>query len=94
MTPARLRPRRPNMRRAVILFPSGLTLGPDGDLYIADTFSGRIRRVDLATGNISTVAGDGGEYRFSGLPNEFLLGGSPGLGKNIVMIVRTNDSGV
>lgn len=51
--------------------PSGLTLGPDGDLYIADTFSGRIRRVDLATGIISTVAGDGGEYRFSGLPNEF-----------------------
>jgi DNA-binding beta-propeller fold protein YncE len=51
--------------------PSGLTLGPDGDLYIADTFSGRIRRVDLATGIISTVAGDGGEYRFSGLPSEF-----------------------
>jgi len=51
--------------------PSGLTLGPDGDLYIADTFSGRIRRVDPATGTISTVVGDGGEYRFSGLPNEF-----------------------
>lgn len=50
--------------------PSGLVIGPDGDLYIADTFSGRIRRIELATGLISTVAGDGGEYRFSGMAQE------------------------
>ncbi|HSN05064.1 MAG TPA: hypothetical protein VLS44_08765, partial [Nitrospira sp.] len=42
--------------------PSGLSLG-SGRLYIADTFNGRIRSVDLSTGMISTVAGDGGEYR-------------------------------
>jgi len=51
--------------------PSGLALGPDAALYIADTFNGRIRAVNLETGLISTVAGDGGEYRYQGLPNEF-----------------------
>ena len=43
--------------------PSGLIVR-DGVLYIADTFNGRIRAVDLSTGLISTAIGDGGEYRF------------------------------
>lgn len=51
--------------------PSGLALGPDGMLYVADTFNGRIRTVDLSTGLIATVAGDGGEYRYQGHPQEF-----------------------
>lgn len=46
--------------------PSGLAVGTDGTLYIADTFNGRIRAVDPTTGLISTVAGDGGEYRYQG----------------------------
>jgi sugar lactone lactonase YvrE len=54
--------------------PSGLALDEDGNLYLADTFSGRIRKVDLATGLISTVAGDGTEYRYQGVPNEFSTG--------------------
>lgn len=44
--------------------PSGLAVGPHGDLYIADTFNSRIRHVDPDTGVISTVAGDGETYRY------------------------------
>lgn len=44
--------------------PSGLAIGSDGTLYIADTFNGRIRAIDPLTGIIRTVAGDGGEYRY------------------------------
>lgn len=61
-------------RQAGLSGPSGLALDADGNLYIADTFSGRIRKVDAATGLISTVAGDGTEYRYQGMPNEFSTG--------------------
>src|SRR5207244_1398331 len=56
---------------AALSGPSGLALDAEGNLYIADTFSGRIRKVDLATRTISTVAGDGTAYRYQGMPNEF-----------------------
>jgi outer membrane protein assembly factor BamB len=46
--------------------PSGLALGKDGTLFIADTFNGRIRAIDPVTGLIRTVVGDGGEYRYQG----------------------------
>jgi sugar lactone lactonase YvrE len=49
--------------------PSGLALGSDGTLFIADSFNGRIRAVDPVTGLIRTVVGDGGEYRYQG-PDE------------------------
>lgn len=55
---------------AALAGPSGLALDGDGRLYIADTFNGRIRMVDFATGVISTVAGDGGEYRYQGHATE------------------------
>ena len=43
--------------------PSGLALSGKR-LYIADTFNGRVRCVDLSSGLITTVAGDGGVYRY------------------------------
>ncbi|ULA63810.1 MAG: hypothetical protein LZF86_110509 [Nitrospira sp.] len=48
---------------AALAGPSGLAVTA-GTLYIADTFNGRIRSVDLSTGTIATVAGDGGSYRY------------------------------
>jgi streptogramin lyase len=39
--------------------PKGIEVGPDGGVYIADTESHTIRRIDLRSGVITTVAGDG-----------------------------------
>ncbi|MEW6730569.1 MAG: Ig-like domain-containing protein [Acidobacteriota bacterium] len=39
-------------------FPQGLTIDKDGNIYIADTFNHRIRRIDT-NGNIDTIAGSG-----------------------------------
>ena len=36
-----------------------MAIGPDGNLYIADTDNHRVRVVDLTTGTIVTVAGNG-----------------------------------
>jgi len=49
--------------------PTGIAFDSDGNLYIADTYNGRIRRVAASTGMISTVAGDGNfAYSGDGLP--------------------------
>jgi len=39
--------------------PEGVTVAPSGDLYIADTDNNVIRKVAIATGVITTVAGSG-----------------------------------
>ena len=48
---------------AALAGPGGLALAGDR-LYIADTFNGRIRCVQLASGLIATVAGDGATYGY------------------------------
>lgn len=50
---------------AQLRYPKGVEIGPDGSLYIADNNNHRVRRVDLSTGVITTVAGTGSKG-FSG----------------------------
>lgn len=45
--------------RANILNPAGVTLDAMGNLFVAENFANRIRRVDSATGTITTMAGTG-----------------------------------
>lgn len=45
--------------QATLVLPTGVAVGPFGDLYIADSGQFRIRRVDAISGAISTVAGTG-----------------------------------
>ena len=59
-------------------FPQGVALDGAGNLYIADTYNHRIRKVDAA-GVISTVAGDGTEgYGGDGVPAVAALLNRPG----------------
>jgi sugar lactone lactonase YvrE len=45
--------------KALLHFPRGLALTPEGDLLIADTANCRIRKVERASGVITTIAGTG-----------------------------------
>jgi len=40
-------------------FPSDIELGPDGKLYVADRGNHAVRAIDLASGTVETVVGDG-----------------------------------
>ncbi len=50
--------------------PSGLVIDQEGNLYIADTFSSRIRKLDCSTGIVDAVVGGVGAYQFAPGENE------------------------
>jgi RHS repeat-associated protein len=50
--------------QAKLNYPRGITVGPDGSLYIADTGNRRVRKV-TPDGTITTVAGNGGGSCFA-----------------------------
>jgi len=50
---------------AILSYPTGLAVDASGNLFIADTYNGRVREVLAATGQIFTVAGTG-RLGFSG----------------------------
>jgi sugar lactone lactonase YvrE len=51
--------------QALIGFPHTISIGRDAQLYLADTANNRVRKIDLKTGIITTVAGTG-EKGYSG----------------------------
>jgi sugar lactone lactonase YvrE len=63
-------------------FPTGLALDGKGNLYVADNRNNAIRKIDLAFGNVTTVAGNKtgqtGVYR-DGYGNQSWFSGPNGL---------------
>lgn len=49
--------------RARLYNPSGLALDGQGNVYVSDFVTNRVRRIDARTGLISTVAGNGHPHR-------------------------------
>jgi len=46
-------------RQATLSGPKGISVGPKGNVYLADTESHSLRMIDRETGNIELIAGDG-----------------------------------
>jgi sugar lactone lactonase YvrE len=58
--------------KAFLNRPRGIAVDVSGNIFITETFGGRIRRVDATSGIISTVVG-GGQYIGDGNPTRLLL---------------------
>lgn len=71
-------------KSAMFNHPRAVTIGPDGNLYVSDSQNARVRKVDLATGEVSTFAGGGAKDLGDGkVANGF--GGDGGPAKDAVL---------
>ena len=61
--------------------PTDVAVAPNGDVYIADIYHNRVRKVDARTHVISTIAGDGtfGESGDGGPATQTSLAGPAGI---------------
>jgi len=59
-----------DLATALFRNPSGLTVDADGNIYVADRLNHRIRKIDVASGKVSTVAGAGTTGTRDGLASE------------------------
>ena len=46
-------------KEATLSGPKGISIAPDGDVYLADTESHSVRRIDVRRGTVELVAGTG-----------------------------------
>jgi DNA-binding CsgD family transcriptional regulator/sugar lactone lactonase YvrE len=76
--------------QAVLNSPQGLAVDAEGNLYVADSFNGRVRKIDVG-GVITTIAGDGAQgYSGDGGPAtraalNFAIGPLSGAGQAVAV---------
>jgi len=71
--------------------PLGVAVdGTAGVLYVADTFNGLIRKIDLKSGNVSTVAGTGATDPGTAEAPNFYEPGGLSLAGNVLYVADTN----
>ena len=79
---------------ARLFAPTAVAVDAASNVYVADTGNGRVRRIDADTGEITTIAGGGGDYPGDGGPaSEARLRAPEGLAVDATGNVYVADTG-